>query len=50
MTFESLQNEMDAAPFPGMPNIWTMPIRNRIDMLSTGMRTPIGSRCSNDFL
>jgi Cu(I)/Ag(I) efflux system membrane protein CusA/SilA len=43
VTFESLQNEMDAAlRFPGMPNIWTMPIRNRIDMLSTGMRTPIG--------
>src|SRR5262249_42103258 len=26
----------------GMPNIWTMPIRNRIDMLATGVRTPIG--------
>ena len=34
---------MDAAlRFPGMPNIWTMPIKNRIDMLSTGIRTPIG--------
>jgi Cu(I)/Ag(I) efflux system membrane protein CusA/SilA len=43
VTFESLQNEMDAKlRFAGMPNIWTMPIRNRIDMLSTGMRTPIG--------
>jgi Cu(I)/Ag(I) efflux system membrane protein CusA/SilA len=43
MTFETLQTEMDAAlRFPGMPNIWTMPIRNRIDMLSTGVRTPIG--------
>jgi Cu(I)/Ag(I) efflux system membrane protein CusA/SilA len=42
-TFERLQNEMDASlRLPGMPNIWTMPIRNRIDMLSTGMRTPIG--------
>src|SRR6185295_619736 len=42
-SFERLQNEMDAAlRLPGMPNIWTMPIRNRIDMLSTGMRTPIG--------
>ena len=28
--------------FPGIPNIWTMPIKNRIDMLSTGVRTPIG--------
>jgi copper/silver efflux system protein len=43
MTFEELQTEMDAAlRFPGIPNIWTMPIRNRIDMLSTGVRTPIG--------
>ena len=43
MTFEKLQGEMDAAlKLPGMPNIWTMPIRNRIDMLSTGVRTPIG--------
>jgi Cu(I)/Ag(I) efflux system membrane protein CusA/SilA len=43
VTFESLQAEMDAAiRVPGMPNIWTMPIRNRIDMLSTGVRTPIG--------
>jgi Cu(I)/Ag(I) efflux system membrane protein CusA/SilA len=43
VTFEGLQAEMDATlRFPGMPNIWTMPIRNRIDMLSTGIRTPIG--------
>lgn len=28
--------------FPGMPNIWTMPIKNRIDMLSTGIRSAIG--------
>jgi Cu(I)/Ag(I) efflux system membrane protein CusA/SilA len=43
ITFEELQNEMDEAlRFPGIPNIWTMPIRNRIDMLSTGVRTPIG--------
>jgi Cu(I)/Ag(I) efflux system membrane protein CusA/SilA len=31
-----------ALRLPGIPNIWTMPIRNRIDMLSTGVRTPIG--------
>jgi Cu(I)/Ag(I) efflux system membrane protein CusA/SilA len=43
ITFEELQTEMDSAlRFPGIPNIWTMPIRNRIDMLSTGVRTPIG--------
>jgi len=28
--------------FVGMPNIWTMPIKNRIDMLSTGIRSPVG--------
>ena len=43
MTFEELQDEMDSKlRFPGIPNIWTMPIKNRIDMLSTGVRTPIG--------
>src|SRR5262249_50236236 len=42
-TFDELRDEMDAAlRFPGIPNIWTMPIRNRIDMLSTGVRTPSG--------
>ena len=43
LTFEELQNEMDEQlRFAGIPNIWTMPIKNRIDMLSTGVRTPIG--------
>jgi Cu(I)/Ag(I) efflux system membrane protein CusA/SilA len=43
ITFEELQTEMDEKlRFPGIPNIWTMPIRNRIDMLSTGVRTPVG--------
>jgi copper/silver efflux system protein len=27
---------------PGVTNLWTMPIKNRIDMLATGMRTPVG--------
>ncbi len=40
---EALIDEMDRAlRIPGVANIWTMPIKNRIDMLSTGMRTPIG--------
>ena len=40
---ESLVGEMnDKLNFLGMPNIWTMPIKNRIDMLSTGIRSPIG--------
>ncbi len=43
MTFQELQDEMnEKLRFPGIPNIWTMPIKNRIDMLSTGVRTPIG--------
>jgi Cu(I)/Ag(I) efflux system membrane protein CusA/SilA len=34
---------MDAAlQFPGLPNVWTQPIRNRLDMLSTGIKTPVG--------
>ena len=40
---ENLVSEMnDKLNFLGMPNIWTMPIKNRIDMLSTGIRSPIG--------
>jgi Cu(I)/Ag(I) efflux system membrane protein CusA/SilA len=43
MTTDKLIAEMDAAlQFPGMSNAWTMPIKARIDMLSTGIRTPIG--------
>ena len=40
---DELIAEMDAAmQFPGSTNAWTMPIKNRIDMLTTGVRTPIG--------
>ena len=43
MTTEGLQGEMDAAlQFAGFPNTWTQPIRNRLDMLLTGIKTPIG--------
>jgi Cu(I)/Ag(I) efflux system membrane protein CusA/SilA len=43
MTFETLQAEMDASlQFPGFPNVWTQPIRNRLDMLLTGIKTPVG--------
>jgi len=43
LTPEALQSEMDAAlQFPGFPNVWTQPIRNRLDMLSTGIKTPVG--------
>jgi Cu(I)/Ag(I) efflux system membrane protein CusA/SilA len=43
MTTEKLIAEMDSAlQIPGVSNAWTMPIQGRIDMLSTGIRTPIG--------
>jgi Cu(I)/Ag(I) efflux system membrane protein CusA/SilA len=43
MTTDKLIAEMDKAlQFPGVSNAWTMPIKARIDMLSTGIRTPIG--------
>jgi len=43
MTTDRLIAEMDAAlQFPGVSNAWTMPIKARIDMLATGIRTPIG--------
>ena len=43
MTMDKLIAELDQAlQFPGIANAWTMPIKARIDMLSTGIRTPIG--------
>jgi len=43
MTMEQLQAEMDGAlQIPGLPNVWTQPIRNRLDMLLTGIKTPVG--------
>jgi copper/silver efflux system protein len=43
MTPDKLIDEMDQAiQFPGLTNAWTMPIKTRIDMLSTGIKTPIG--------
>jgi len=43
MTLEKLIAEMDSAVrFPGVANAWTMPIQGRIDMLATGIRTPVG--------
>jgi len=43
MTPEKLVEELDAAvQFPGLTNAWTMPIKTRIDMLATGIRTPVG--------
>lgn len=43
MTTDKLIQEMDRAlQFPGVSNAWTMPIKARIDMLATGIRTPVG--------
>ena len=43
VTYESLLAAMDSAVrLPGVTNAWTMPIRGRIDMLATGIRTPVG--------
>ena len=43
MTLDKLQVDMDAElQFPGFPNVWTQPIRNRLDMLLTGIKTPVG--------
>lgn len=43
MTVDKLVSEMDKSlQFPGVSNAWTMPIKARIDMLSTGIRTPVG--------
>jgi Cu(I)/Ag(I) efflux system membrane protein CusA/SilA len=43
MTWDKLVAEMDAAlRFPGMPNVWWMPIQTRTEMLATGIRTALG--------
>lgn len=43
VTWSSLIGEMDqAVALPGVTNAWTMPIKGRIDMLATGVRTPVG--------
>lgn len=51
MTYEELVEEMDRKmQFPGLQNAWTMPIRARIDMLTTGIRTPVGIKISGPDL
>jgi copper/silver efflux system protein len=45
MTMEALRGELDrASAMPGVANIWTMPIINRIDMLTTGIRSEVGAK------
>ena len=51
MTPDKLANEMDQAiQFPGLTNAWTMPIKTRIDMLSTGIKTPVGIKIAGPDL
>ncbi|GJL78873.1 MAG: cation transporter [Nitrospinaceae bacterium] len=51
MTVKKLIDEMNAAiQFPGVTNAWTMPIKTRIDMLSTGIKTPVGIKIAGDDL
>ena len=51
MTPEKLVAEMDAAlKIPGLANIWVQPIRNRIDMLATGIKSPVGIKVAGPDL
>jgi Cu(I)/Ag(I) efflux system membrane protein CusA/SilA len=51
MTKEKLIDELDQAiQFPGVTNAWTMPIKTRIDMLSTGIKTPVGIKIAGPDL
>ncbi|MGE5275961.1 MAG: efflux RND transporter permease subunit [Acidobacteriota bacterium] len=51
MTRDKLLGEMDrAVRFPGVTNAWTMPIKTRIDMLSTGIKTPVGIKIAGPNL
>ncbi len=51
MTVEKLIAEMDASlKIPGMGNIWVQPIRNRIDMLATGIKSPVGIKVAGPDL
>lgn len=51
LTLDDLISEMDnAIQFPGLTNAWTMPIKTRIDMLSTGIKTPVGIKIMGNDL
>ncbi len=51
MTKDKLIEELDRAiQFPGVTNAWTMPIKTRIDMLSTGIKTPVGIKIAGPDL
>ena len=51
MTIERLKDELDAlVQFPSLTNVWIMPIKNRLDMLATGIKTPVGVKISGPDL
>ena len=51
VTTESLRQEFDSlVKFPGLTNAWVMPIKTRIDMLSTGIKTPVGIKIAGPSL
>ncbi|MDO6766074.1 efflux RND transporter permease subunit [Agarivorans sp. 1_MG-2023] len=51
MTTDKLRQELDnLVNFPGLTNAWVMPIKTRIDMLATGIKTPIGIKISGEDL
>ncbi len=51
MTLKKLIRELDRAiQIPGLTNAWTMPIKTRLDMLSTGIKTPVGIKVAGDDL
>ena len=51
VTSESLRSELDAlVKLPGLTNAWVMPIKTRIDMLSTGIKTPVGIKVAGPDL
>ncbi|MBL7000964.1 MAG: efflux RND transporter permease subunit, partial [Gammaproteobacteria bacterium] len=51
LTTEGLRRELDAlVKFPGLTNAWVMPIKTRIDMLATGIKTPVGIKVAGPEL
>jgi len=51
MTVEKLKQELNSrVKLPGISNIWVMPIKNRIDMLATGIKTPVGIKVAGPDL
>ncbi len=51
MTADSLRAELDRiVQYPGLTNVWVMPIKTRIDMLATGIKTPVGIKVSGPDL